>query len=425
MKPIKFTIADGITLNVISTRKFKTAQLAINFLVPLRRETAAKNSLLSAVLLRGTAKNPTIADISRKLQSLYAASIAQTNYKRGEVQVFGLYSNFIDSKYSLDGCDILGGTLGMMAEMLFDPYIIDGAFCEEYVEGEKSNLIDKINGRINNKNSYALTRCHEEMCRDEAFGLDVLGSEETVKEITHLSLYEHHKEIIEKARIDVFYVGAESPEVILDKVKDMFSGINGRVPEPLSTNVKRSSDSVREIVEYDSVEQTKLSIGFRTGTVLSDSDYYKFSVFSEVYGSGTTSKLFMNVREKLSLCYYCQAVPEAQKGIMVVISGIEAEKYDAAREEILHQLDEVKNGNITDDEFDGAIESLCGDYMRIYDSPDMLEAWYIGRSLAGRCDSPEDAARMIKTVTKEDISEMAKKLTLDTIYTLKPNEEDK
>lgn len=425
MKPIKFKIADGITLNVISTRKFKTAQLAINFLVPLRKETAAKNTLLSAVLLRGTANNPTIADISRKLQSLYAASVAQTNYKRGEVQVFGLYSNFIDSKYSLDGCDILGGTLDMMAEMLFDPYLVNGVFCEEYVEGEKSNLIDKIHSRINNKNSYALSRCHEEMCRDEAFGLDILGSVETVSEITAESLYEHHKQTLETARIDVFYVGAETPETILAKVKNMFSGLSGRATESLVTEVKRSAGPIREVVDYDTVEQTKLSIGFRTGTVLSDGDYYKFSVFSEVYGSGTTSKLFMNVREKLSLCYYCQAIPEAHKGIMVVASGIEAEKYDAAREEILHQLDEVKNGNITDDEFNGAIESLYGDYMRIYDSPDMLEAWYIGRSLAGRDDSPEDAAKMVKTVTREDVSEIAKKLTLDTIYTLKPSEEDK
>jgi len=313
----------------------------------------------------------------------------------------------------------------MMAEMLFDPYLVNGVFFEEYVEGEKSNLIDKIHSRINNKNSYALSRCHEEMCRDEAFGLDILGSVETVSEITAESLYEHHKQTLETARIDVFYVGAEAPETILAKVKNMFSGLSGRATESLITEVKRSADPIREVVDYDTVEQTKLSIGFRTGTVLSDGDYYKFSVFSEVYGSGTTSKLFMNVREKLSLCYYCQAIPEAHKGIMVVASGIEAEKYDAAREEILHQLDEVKNGNITDDEFNGAIESLYGDYMRIYDSPDMLEAWYIGRSLAGRDDSPEDAAKMVKTVTREDVSEIAKKLTLDTIYTLKPSEEDK
>ncbi len=422
MKPERFDISNGITLDVITTSKFKTAQLAVNFLTPLSIDTASKNALIPAVLLRGSEKHPTMADISKKLQSLYSASIVPTNYKRGETQVFGLCADFIDSKYALDDTDIVGGTLDMLAEMLFCPYKTNGVFSAEYVSGEKSNLTDKINAKINNKTGYAISRCREEMCADEAFGISELGTVQSVAEIDENSLYEYYDSLFDTAQINVFYVGAQPACEIIQKVEKMFAHLKNRNRNPaeLSTNVIRKAKAVKEIVEYEPVEQTKLSIGFRTGCVLSDSDYYKFSAFCEIYGGGTTSKLFMNVREKLSLCYYCQSIPESQKGIMIVASGIDGDKYEDAKKEILAQLEEIKNGNITDEEFDGAIKSLSSEYMSLYDSPDMLESWYINRGLSGRSDSPEDAAEILKTVTKEDIVEIAHRLTLDTFYTLKP-----
>lgn len=422
MKPERFNISNGITLDVVTTTKFKTAQLAVNFLTPLDIATASKNALIPAVLLRGTQNYPTMADISKKLQSLYSASIIPTNYKRGEVQVFGLCADFIDSKYALDDTDIVGGTLDMLSEMLFCPYLTDGAFSSEYVCGEKANLTDKINAKINNKTGYAISRCREEMCSGEAFGISELGTVHSVAEIDEKTLYEYYNSLFDNAQINVFYVGAQPASEIVQKVENMFSHLKerDRKPAELKTEVIRKSESVKEIVEYEPVEQTKLSIGFRTGCVLSDSDYYKFSAFCEIYGGGTTSKLFMNVREKLSLCYYCQAIPESQKGIMIVASGIDGDKYEDAKKEIIAQLDEIKRGNITDEEFDGAIKSLSSEYMSLYDSPDMLESWYINRGLAGRFDSPEDAANILKTVTKDDIVEIAHRLTLDTFYTLKP-----
>ncbi|MCL2517575.1 MAG: insulinase family protein [Oscillospiraceae bacterium] len=409
-------IAESIFLNIIETDKFKTNYISVNFITRLDKQTASLNALIPMVLKRGTKNFPNIAKISEKLEDLYDASLNERAYKRGENQIISFVSSSLNNKYSLDNTDILStdilsGIIDMFAEIIFN----HDEFKAEYVESEKNNLIDNIKAEINNKTAYAVTRCQEVMCENEVYGTSPFGKVEDVEKISVEQLFAQYKKLLCESIIEIYFVGTCDFDDLFKKMSNIFSYERKNIIK-LNTNVIRSAEKIKEYTEDQPVTQGKLSLGFRTGSVLPDGDYFKFVLFNELYAGSPTSKLFMNVREKLSLCYYCRSVPEPIKGVMIVSSGIEVANKELAQSEILLQLENVKNGVITDEELSSAKNSIINKYQELSDSPALLESWYIGRMLAGLTDSPEKAIEQIKTVTIDDLIQIAKKITLDTIY---------
>ena len=411
-------LVKGVFLNVCDTPKFKNNYLSISFAQPLCRKTASMNALLPLILTRGTVSYPTMEKMSAALDNLYASTINTRCFKKGEVQFIGFNCGILSNSYATDDCDIFGGTLDILHEVIFKPYTENGLFSEKYLDTEKKNLCDRIAAQINNKTSYAITRANQEMCKDETYGISAMGDIECIESIDNAKLFEHYKNIIETSRIEIFFVG-EYSDVIEAKIKSALC-FSPRTPCALETSVVRKADNVKEITEGQNVNQAKLSIGFRTGKVLSDGDYFKFVLFNEVYGGSPTSKLFMNVREKLSLCYYCKSIPEPQKGVMIVTAGVEETNKEKAQNEILCQLNDICECKITDEEFESAVCSVLNAYREIDDNPESIESWYLGRMLSGLTTTPAETSEQIKSCTKEDVAEMAKGITLDTVYFMKP-----
>lgn len=426
MPPARIKLADSVYLNVIETEKFKTTFISAEFFIPLRAETAAKAALLPSVLLRGTEKYPDMAALNKMFDYLYGSHISPRNYKLGETHVIGFSSYVLADKYALEPTPVLSQLLGVLEEVIFNPVTDGGVFSADYVETEKRNLCDRIKSQINNKNYYAVKRCRDEMCRGEAYAVSELGEVDDVMAITPESLYEFYKWLITSTRVELYFVGSTDTAALTSQLQDMFGRCANTTAPELSTQVIRSAEKSKEVIEDQPVKQGKLSLGFRTGCTLSDRDYHVFAMFRELYGGSPSSKLFMNVRERLSLCYYCSAIAEAHKGIMIVSSGIEVSNKQKAQDEILRQLELTKAGEITEAELVAARNSLINGYRELYDDANSLKSWYTSRMLAGRDDSPEDAAAALQTVTAADIAEMAKRVTLDTVYflngTLKPDE---
>ncbi len=414
----KVKITDGVMLNIIATDKFKTNYLSFNFVQYLDKEKVSLNALVPQVLLRGTKKHRDIASIKIALDELYAASVEGKIFKRGEYQICGINASWLADRYSIDGTKITDGTIDMLEEILFEPYTENGVFSESYVESEKKDLIDDIRALINNKNGYAVRRCKEEMCYNEAYGISEYGDEESVKKVTAEKLFLAYNELLETSRIEIFYVGSGDKDSICNRIRRIFDGKYRNYVEPEKTKVKYGVKKVRNVTEKISAAQGKLSLGFRTGSVVGDKDYRAFPVFVEMYGNSSVSKLFMNVREKLSLCYYCRAIPDGMKGVMVVTSGIEVANKEKAQNEILAQLENIKQGNITEEELILAKKSLKNAYNELNDSPPALEGWYLTRSLSGFSDSHEDVCADFMDVTKEDVINIARKVELDIVYFL-------
>ena len=411
-------ISDGITLNLIETDRFKTNYLSFNFITPLSKESVSYNALVPQVLIRGTKYHKDLAQIKNALDDLYAAAVEGRVYKRGDNQVCGMNASWLNDRFSIDGTKITDGVLDIVDELLFEPYTENGVFSEKYVESEKRILIDDIRAIINNKTSYAIRRCQQEMCKNELFGIGEYGDEESVNKINAQDLYKAYERLISQARVEIFYVGSDDKQKLCDRISKMFEGVKREYKAPAKSTVVRTVESVNEITEKCPVAQGKLSLGFRTCTVLGEEDYKALPVFMEMYGNSPVSKLFMNVREKLSLCYYCRAIPEGTKGVMIVTSGIEVANKQKAQDEILAQLEAVRNGQFTDEELETAKKSLKNAYNELYDSPASLEGWYLTRRIADLSDTTESVCESFMSVTKEDVIKVSRKILLDTIYFL-------
>ena len=420
----KRKIAEGIGLTCLSTGKFKTNFLSVNFISPLDKETAAANALIPSVLLRGCEKYPTMADINKKLDYLYDAGLSSRNQKRGEAQVFGICAGVLDNCYALEGEDLLSEIVGIVGDILLNPVTDGAAFDAAYTESEKNNLIDAINANINNKAYYAKKRCTEEMCRGERYGLSENGTIGDVQAITPESLYARYRYALKHYPIEIFFVGQTDEDRLAEKLRAVFAGLERDIISVPAPEIVRAVSDVKRIDEDMPVNQGKLVIGMRSGVTLHDPDYPAMLMFNEIFGGGVTSKLFMNVREKMSLCYYCSARLFRQKGVMMVQSGVEFENAERAITEIGRQLDAVRAGEFTDDDFDASVKSLADDYERVGGTPEELDDWYAFRLLEEAPAAPQSLAAQIRKVTREQAVEAAQKVTLDTIYLL-TGEEDK
>ena len=415
----------GVWLRAVHTNKFKSSYLSLTLLTPLDRKTAGANALIPEVLRRGTAVHPDMESLSAALDELYGGAIEPVVRKKGETQCLGFVASFLDDAYALNGEKILEPAAGLLCEMLLKPYTQNGHFCPDYTAGEKANLIDRIRAQINDKRTYATQRLVQEMCRYEAFGVDKLGDEESVSAITPEGLWQRYQELLRTARVEVYYCGSADP--------DRVAGALAQALDSLPVNENRSSPScdVRVtagpepivVEEAMDVSQGKLALGFRTGGQSCwEADYPAFTLCNAIFGGTTLSKLFMNVREKLSLCYYASSVAESRKGLVMVSSGIEFDKYQTAKDEILAQLEAIRRGEIEDWELEGCRRTLIGAYRATMDDQGRQEEFWLGQSVAGLEDSPEELAQQLEHVTREQVAESAKRFQLDTIYFLKGKE---
>lgn len=412
-------LANGIYFNAVHETKFKANLISLRFVVPLSADTAAKNALLFPVLLRGSERYPSIGEIRREEESIYDTGISDSVYKRGDLQILELRINLLENRYAIDGMDITGRAMDLLEDILFHPVTENGVFREEYVESEKKMLVDDIRAQVNDKRRYAMTRLVEEMFEGDAFGLSELGTVETVSSVCPSCLTAQYRDVLARARVEIFAVGNFNFEALSERFAAMFGKISRGELYPLETAVlAKPRDEVKTVYERQNITQGKLSLGFYTGHSVSDGNYHIMQVLNTVYGAGVTSKLFLNVREKLSLCYYCSSAENGQKGYMTVNSGIEFANEKKAVEEILVQLDHMKNGEITEDEITDAKLALIDSAGRVGDSTGTLMNWYFACVMNEEILTPEEKIARFRSVTKEEIVRMAQDIKLDTYYFL-------
>ncbi|MCF0124684.1 MAG: insulinase family protein, partial [Clostridia bacterium] len=201
-------LKEGIKLHTIHTSKFKTNLIAIFLTTKLTRENVTKNALTSMVLRRGSKNMPTTENISKNMEEMYGAGFDCGLDKTGDNQVLKFYIETVNDEFlPQTGEDMLKTSLEKILEIVFNPYLENGSFKEEYVKQEKNNIIQRIDGKIDNKSRYAVDRCIEEMYKDEPFGLFKFGYKEDLEKIDAKVLYEHYQEMIKTCKIDIFVSG--------------------------------------------------------------------------------------------------------------------------------------------------------------------------------------------------------------------------
>ena len=282
---------------------------------------------------------------------------------------------------------------------------------------EKQSLIDFIESEINETRQYALNRAMSVLCADEPAGVNKYGYIEDVKKITPASATEAYHTLIKTARVEIMFVGCGNPAEAVEIFRNAFAKTE-RTPAVFSPFAITRLTTLKEETDRMNVAQSKLVLGFCTDTAPDDNSLDTMRLMLALYGGTPSSKLFLNVREKLSLCYYCAARPNVSKGIAFVDCGVEHANIEKAKEEILHQLDCIKKGEFTDEELDHAKLSMINSFRSVGDSPAAVESWYLAQVLYNTTRSPEMEAERISAVTRNEIIEAAKKMKLAAVYLL-------
>ena len=411
-------LVPGVTLRCFPAQRFKQGCLSLQFLRPMCSEEAALNAMIPAVLLRGSVKHPDLRSITLGLDDLYGASVGALVRRMGDYQTVGLYCGFIEDRYAFAGDQVLAPMIDFLEELLLEPLTEEGGFCREFVESEKRNLIATIESELNDKRAYTAAQMLRKMCSADSFGVPRLGEKDQVERIDSQGLYEHYRKLLQESPAEVFYVGSADPEIVAGRLRRLFSHIDRDV-KPLPPQTPFRDGGGGEYTQTMQVSQGKLSMGFVTPITNQSENFAAMQVLNALFGAGMTSKLFMNVREKMSLCYNIGSGYYSSKGILTVSAGIDCDKEPVVRAEILRQLEACCQGQITAEELNAGKEAILSGLRGIHDSPGSIEGYETSAVISGLPLTVEQYYRAVEAVTAEAVAEAAKTVKLHTTYFLK------
>lgn len=412
MKYNRQELAGNIGFSSVVDHKFKTNSIVIRFITEMNSETAADNAVGVGVLSSSNSRYKTLAQLNEKLSSLYGASFSSAAKKRGDIQILSVGASWINNRYAIDGEDITSEMLDIVCGSVFSPNADGERFDEASFKITKKDLLDKIESEINNKRGYALSRAAEIAFKGEPAENSCYGTKETAEAVTSESAYSAYNKLLKEAQIEIFYIAPEENEKVQERIIKEFSGLERSSASRSFVSPSKLKSETERVSEELDVNQSKMVLSFKTES----DDRYALKLLSMIYGETPVSKLFMNVREKMSLCYYCASRLVSSKKALMVDSGVEKSNIEKAEAEILRQLDEIKAGNFTDDELTNALVSIENALMTIGDTPSSYSMWYFERFCEGNIITPTQQLEEYKSVTRERIIEAAKSLKLDSVY---------
>ena len=410
----------GLRVHIIPTDKYKTNTFVFRLKAPLNEETVTERALLPYVLQSATEKLPSVIRLRQYLEELYGSSLAVDVSKKGEDHIISIYVDIANEVYLHDAPPLFEKALSMLSDIVLHPAKEGNGFLPSIVESEKRALLQRIEATYDDKMRYANERLIEEMCKVEPYRLSANGKKESVSSITNESLYQYYQKVLAEDEMDLYIIGDISENAV-DLVSKYFS-ISTRPVRERNVLLHRRNNEEKEVVEKQELKQSKLHIGYRTFVTYKDEDYFALQLFNGLFGGFSHSKLFVNVREKNSLAYYAASRFESHKGLLFVMSGIEAKNYEKAVEIIKEQMLAMQNGEFSEEEIHQTKSVIQNQILEAIDTPrGFVEMLYHG-IISDRTRPVEEWLTGIESVTKEEIVKVAKNIELDTIYFLQGTE---
>lgn len=408
-------IADGVGYSTIIDPKFKSNKVQVTFVTDLLKETAAENAIAVGVLGSSSRKYKNISEITAKLNSLYGANINISVTKLGDYQKLSISVSSIHNRFALEGEDISGEVLDILLDCIFYPNAANGEFGKEPFDFRKKDLLDTIEAEINNKRSYAILKAHRKAFEGENSGNSPYGDKETANAVTSADAFKAYKRLLSDSQVEIYFVGSEEDCAVEEKMTKAFSTLSRKHQKFNFINHSPAKADVCRFEEKLDVTQCKMVMALKSD----NKDRYAMKLMNTILGGTPFSKLFLNVREKLSLCYYCSGNYSSLKGAVLIDCGVEQENIEKAQQEILNQIEEMKNGNFSQEDIDNSILSIANSLKGIGDTLSSYINWYYGCFVNNEILTPQQALEKYKAVTKQQIIDAAKSLQLDTVYVMK------
>lgn len=401
-------------LRTYTAPRFKTMKISVNMLVPLSEKTAAVYGILPGLVTRATREYPDFLTLNRKLSELYGASLSTRVMKLGNYQCLTLSASGISNRYAFGGDDMFSELSELLFSAIFSPLRDqDGLFPEEHFLQEQRQLLELKDAEFNDKITYAHQRCEELLFAGQNAGLDRFGSRDQIAALNRKQVSDAWQEVLSSAQFEVFTLGDCTPAP--DVFEEQFAQIG--TPHRLSPLPYQKPDTLHRVTEEQTVTQSKLALGFRVDS--KPEEQLLFQLVSAVFGGTPSSKLFQNVREKMGLCYYCSSLFSVLGRSMYVESGVETANLEQAEQEILHQLQKLQTGEISEEELLSAKLAMCNSFRSIKDSLHAVETWYLGQLFSENAITPEQAAQQVMSYTAEQVAEAAARVKPAIAYTLR------
>ena len=411
-------IADGVYFSSITDKRYKKNLISVAFSTQLSEDTATENVIVPVLLTKCNSKLPTYKAFNNKMSRLYASGIGGTAGRQYDLQTISFGAYYLDDIYALSGEKMTGIMTDILIDCLTSPVTENGVFSEKFVELEKKTVIDNIETAINDKRSYAIERAMKTICKGEPASVCSYGTVEKAKLITPDSAYKAYRRMLETMPCEIICTGCSDFEGVAEKFAAAFEKVGRHDIENTTIALSPVKTQTEEVTERLTVNQSKLVLGFKSH---SDDDA-ALVLLQKIFGGTTSSKLFRNVREKMSLCYYCSAARNDLKGIMLVNSGVENENIEKTKEAVIDQLEEIKNGNFTNEDINFAEMAIKNDFKSVADSAGNVSNWYFDCIRKNDIVTPEEKLGRYLGVSKERIIAAAKSMVLDSVYVLAGNE---
>lgn len=414
-------IAEGVEGLFIKNTRFNTTLISLNFYMPLKSETVSGNAMLTYILSTCSGRFGGFKEMNRHLNMLYGADVAVSAMPVGSTQLIRFVITAINDKYTLGGEQNVSAAADYLLSLLFEPRLQNGVFYEADLLRERRKMLEDLEAELNEKRNFARKRLKEEMFENDPFGLNKLGTKEAILNITADGLKKNLADMLNHAFVSVHAVGETLPEGLFEKIGERFSALKrGNITNCKILSAPKMRDTVKEVTDRMDVVQGKLVMGFTSSVYGDDSVSLPLMVAVDIFGGGPYSRLFSVVREKMSLCYYCSASSVRNRGFVMVDSGLEADNAEKAKNEILNQLQIVKNGEFSDFEFNSSIKSICGSLKSYNDSLSSIDLWYALKIYNQNLTTPEEMCEAVRKITREDVIVAAKGISLNTVYMLLP-----
>ncbi len=417
------TLAPEITGLTIPTNQFKTNRISISFVLPLDNHLASTASILSRLLTRSTGRYPTPVALQRQLLAMYGARFSSQILKLADAQLLNISITILDDRFALEGEQLCTQAADFLCDALFEPNLKDQGFLPEDLELCRRLLIESLESTVNDKRRYAINKMYGIMCKDEPFGVEIGGTIQSAKAVTGEDVYHFWQSMLRSAPVVVSVVGNMDADQVYHTITRRFEQQN-RAPKPVHpTFCYHKPEAVQTVTETMALAQGKLVMGLRSSLSSMEQDNLPLRIMCDIFGGSPYSKLFTVVREKMSLCYYCAARLQSQKGIICVDSGVDNQNILAAQQGIMDQLAAMQAGDFSADDMEASFMSMADSARSVTDSAEAMESWYLARLFDHELVSPDEFIARLNGVTKESIVKAANTVTLDTVYILKGQEE--
>ncbi|MDR1240829.1 MAG: insulinase family protein [Oscillospiraceae bacterium] len=414
---MKLEISEGINFSYIHCSKFKTSQISVTFFLPIEKETVSEYALLINVMGACCKKFPTYRLLNKRLEELYGAELCSGSSKEGDYQVLNLSICLLDDKFIADNSRNVYESAQLLCEVMFNPLVNGKEFESKVFEQEKRQLIELIESEKSDKRTWALLKCEEYMCSRQKCGIPKYGKISDIKKITPEKLYKFYEKLLSESRIEIMVLGNSNYEKIYEIFKENIIKIKRNLNFSFKTEIISNVNKICERHEKIEAEQCKLVMGFRTG-IAEPCQTNGMILTSAFFGGVPTSRLFLNVREKMNLCYYCSSKYEKSTGNLFVESGVSIENLNKAKEEIINQLEVIKSGDFVESEIEDTKRYIIQKISSIEDSISTIAYWYVSQTPFGKTKTPNEFLEEISNVNKSDVINCANKIKLDTVFAL-------